>query len=300
MHDDQLTITSTTVRELVQDQFPRWSDLSVEALASQGTVNAVFRIGDQLTARFPLTPTAIDTQRQLLQREADAARELTGRTRFSTPEPVALGEPGRDYPLPWAVQTWIPGTVATPVDQSGSAAFAQDLAEFIHGVRALDTRGRTFGGSGRGGDLTAHDAWMETCFAKSTDFLDVPRLRTMWAALRQLPRNQTPDVMTHGDLTPGNVLVADGRLTGVLDVGSLGPADAALDLVCAWHLLDAGPRERLRTALDCDDLEWRRGKAWAFAQAMGAAWYYRESNLAMSTMGTTTLERLLSEGVDGA
>jgi hypothetical protein len=53
--------------------------------------------------------------------------------------------------------------------------------EFIAGVRGLDTRGRTFRGSGRGGDLRSHDAWMETCFARSGRWLDVPRLRRTWA-----------------------------------------------------------------------------------------------------------------------
>jgi aminoglycoside phosphotransferase (APT) family kinase protein len=126
------------------------------------------------------------------------------------------------------------------------------------------------------------------------DFLDVPRLRRMWAAFWELPRT-SPDAMTHGDLMPGNLLVAQGRLEGVLDVGGFGPADPALDLVAAWHLLDAGPRQRLREALECDDLEWERGKAWAFQQAMGAAWYYRESNRAMSRMGVVTLRRLLED-----
>lgn len=39
--------------------------------------------------------------------------------------------------------------------------------------------------------------------------------------------------MTHGDLMPGNLLVAEGRLAGVLDCGGLGAADRALDLVGA-------------------------------------------------------------------
>jgi Phosphotransferase enzyme family len=34
--------------------------------------------------------------------------------------------------------------------------------------------------------------------------------------------------MTHGDLIPGNVLVSNGRLSGIIDVGGLGPADPAL------------------------------------------------------------------------
>jgi aminoglycoside phosphotransferase (APT) family kinase protein len=55
--------------------------------------------------------------------------------------------------------------------------------------------------------------------------------------------------------------VSDGRLAGVLDVGDFGPADPALDLVIAWHLLEAGPRQALRDNLGCDDLQWERGKA---------------------------------------
>lgn len=83
---------------------------------------------------------------------------------------------------------------------------------------------------------------METCFQRSEQFLDVARLRRRWAALRSLPRGSSRDLMTHGDLTPGNVLVADGRLVGVLDVGRLGPADPALDLVGAWHRPGVGLR----------------------------------------------------------
>jgi hypothetical protein len=45
----------------------------------------------------------------------------------------------------------------------------------------------------------------------------------------------------------------------------------------------------------CDDLEWERGKAWAFEQAMGAVWYYADSNLAMSQMGQRTLERIRAD-----
>jgi aminoglycoside phosphotransferase (APT) family kinase protein len=295
MHADQLTITADTVRALIADQFPEWRDLPVRALASQGTVNAVFRIGEELAARFPLQPADPEETRHSLENEAEAARELSGHTRFPTPVPVALGDPGRGYPLPWSVQTWLPGDIATPTQPAGSVALARDLAQFVREVRAVDTRGRTFSGRGRGGDLKTHDAWMSTCFERSEGLLDVPRLRRMWAELRELPRGSPEDVMTHGDLIPGNVLVARGRLAGVLDVGGFGPADPALDLVGAWHLLEPVPRRRFREELGCDDLDWRRGQAWAFEQAMGAAWYYRETNPAMSHMGQVTLARLLAD-----
>jgi aminoglycoside phosphotransferase (APT) family kinase protein len=241
---------------------------------------------------------AADAARRWLRAEEDAARELLGRTRFATPEPVAVGEPGEGYPLPWAVQTWLAGTVASDEDLSESVPFAQDLAEFIVGVRSIDTRGRTFRGQGRGGDLPAHDEWMETCFQRSEGLLDVPKLRRLWAELRVLPR-EAPDTMAHGDLMPGNVLVSEGRLAGVLDVGGLKAADPALDLVGAWHMLEPIPRLALRDILGTDDLEWRRGMAWAFQQAIGLVWYYESSNPVMSRIGRCTLGRILADSRDG-
>jgi aminoglycoside phosphotransferase (APT) family kinase protein len=260
MHANQLTVSPETVRTLVDQQFPEWRSLPVRSFTAQGTVNALFRIGDRFAARFPLESAEFEPARCWLESEAEAARELAGRTRFPTPEPVALGEPGAGYPLAWSVQTWLPGSVADEADPGESDAFARDLADLIGDLRAIDTRGRTFAGAGRGGDLQSHDAWMETFFSHSEHLLDVPRLRRIWAALRDLPRGEAADVMAHGDLIPGNVLVSAGRLAGILDVGGFGPADPSLDLVSAWHLLEAGPRQVLLDRLGCDDLEWQRGR----------------------------------------
>jgi aminoglycoside phosphotransferase (APT) family kinase protein len=292
MHPDQLDVTEATARTLVTEQFPRWRNLPLRRIAASGTVNAIFRIGDSLAARFPLQPGDPGT----VAREADAARELLGRTRFPTPEPVALGEPGLGYPMPWSVQTWLPGTPATEDDPAASVPFALDLADFIHGVRAIDPRGRTFTGTGRGGTLRTHDSWVATCIEKSKDLFDARELRRLWTRYRDLPPNRL-DVMNHGDLIPGNVLVTtDKKLAGVLDVGGLKAADPALDLVAAWHLLDDGPRAVFRAELGCDDVEWERGKAWAFQQAMGLVWYYVDSNPPMSRTGRRTLERILRDG----
>lgn len=62
MHDGQLAVSPGMVRELVDQQFPRWRGLAIAAVDAPGTVNAIFRVGDQLAARFPQTHPARHTR----------------------------------------------------------------------------------------------------------------------------------------------------------------------------------------------------------------------------------------------
>lgn len=293
MHTDQLEIRPPAVRRLLRQQFPQWRELAVRAVSSTGTVNAIFRIGDGLAARFPLRSQDPGQVLAALTAEAAAMRELSAVATVPVPEPVAIGEPAAGYPLPWSIQTWVRGRDADTEDPAGAPAFATDVAAFIAAMRQVDTRGRRFDGHGRGGHLPDHDAWMDTCFRNSERLLEVTPLRAMWADLRSLPEAGA-DVMSHRDLTPPNVLVNHGRLAGVLDTGDFGPADPALDLVAAWHLMDQNQREALRASLGCDETQWLRGMAWALQQAMGLVWYYPESNPAMARWGRRTLDRLVS------
>ena len=293
MHEDELVITDAVARALVDEQFPRWRGLPLAPYPSTGTVNRLYRLGSTLAVRFPLLGTEPRAARTELEAEAQAARELQGRTPFATPEPVALGEPGQGFPMPWTVQSWVAGRSAFEEDPGQSVYFARDLATFVSAVRALDARGRVFDRAGRGGDLSRHDAWVATSTARGSHLFDAAHVTRLWSSLRILPRPHR-DAMTHGDLTPGNVLVADQRLAGVIDVGGLGPTDPALDLVSAWHLLETKPRQTFRELLGSDDEEWRRGMAWALEQALGAAWYYETSNPSMSMMGQRTIGRILT------
>lgn len=294
MHDDELDVSVDVVRRLVAEQFPEWADLPVRSVETAATVNAIFRIGDDFAARFPLHRGDPAQIREWLTHEAAAAAEFAEISPVPAPRPIAIGEAGHGYPQSWSVQTWLPGRDAVTEDAAGSTAFADDLARLLVSLRKADTKGRRFSGGGRrGGHLPEHDEWLEVCFTKSGRLLDVPRLRAMWTDLRALPEVDD-DVMSHGDLTPTNVLVDRGRLVGVLDTGGLAAADPALDLVSVWHLLDAGPRSRVRDAVGASDAQWRRGMAWALQQAMGLVWYYETSNPVMSRWGRRTLDRLLA------
>ncbi|QKD06446.1 aminoglycoside phosphotransferase family protein [Mesorhizobium loti R88b] len=294
MHDDQVDIDIDIARQMIRDQFPQYRHEEITSVKSSGTVNAIFRIGAKSAARFPLRAMNPTDCADMLRSEAAAMVELGEHCPFPTPQPIALGEPGPHYPMPWALQTWIEGEVATPRGLSGSTTFALDLAHLVASLRKADTRGRRFDGQGRGGHLSDHDDWLAVCFENSEGLLDVARLRDLWAGLRELPSPE-PVVMSHRDLIPANLLVQSGRLVGVLDGGSFGPADPSLDLVVAWHLLDRERRATFRRHLQVEDLWWKRGAAWAFQRAMGLVWYYRRTNPAMSELGRSTISRILDD-----
>lgn len=60
-------------------------------------------------------------------------------------------------------------------------------------------------------------------------------------------------------------------------------------------MLDFSQRDTVRTNLAIGDLEWMRGAAWAYQQAIGLVWYYTDSNPTMSALGRSTLNRLLAD-----
>ena len=72
----------------------------------------------------------------------------------------------------------------------------------------------------------------------------------------------------HGDLTPGNLLLRDGRLAGVLDFGAMGVGDPASDLRVAWNLLPPDAREVFRREVGADDATWARARGWVLLQAL--------------------------------
>ena len=52
MHPDEIRLDTELVRGLVSRQFPAWERLPIEFVA-QGTVNAMYRLGDDMVVRLP-------------------------------------------------------------------------------------------------------------------------------------------------------------------------------------------------------------------------------------------------------
>jgi len=100
MHDDQIYIDADIIRGMIIDQFPEYRHERIERLRTTGTVNAIFRIGSGVAARFPLRTMGSVECAELLRKEAAAMAEFAKRSPFATPRPLGLGQPCAQYPMP--------------------------------------------------------------------------------------------------------------------------------------------------------------------------------------------------------
>lgn len=293
MHDGQVAIDDDLVRRLLAAQHPDLADLPLREVPSIGTVNAVYRLGDELCVRLPL----------LAEWAADLERELTWlpwlaeRLPIAVPEPVAAGEPAPElgYPMPWAVVRWLPGRTAADGAGGtlvGGPALADDLAEAVAAIRALDPAGAPRA-TARWALRHLDPGIRPSLPALAADGVDVARTTAAWGAACSAPAYDGPPTWCHGDLLAANLLVADGRLVGLLDWGGSGTGDPASDLYPAWAVLDEAGRDRFRTDLAVDDDAWARGRGWALRTPIQGLPYYRDTNPGFATMARHVLDTVL-------
>jgi len=285
MHADEIDTGPDLVRRLLAAQFPQWADLSVERVESSGTDNAMYRVGPELAVRLPRLPRAEDN----VHREQRWLPFLAPQLPVAVPEPVGRGVPGEGFPLPWSVCRWIAGV--NPV--TGSEALALDLADFILALRKIDPADGPQ--QERGVPLSSpnRDSATRAAISQLHNDIDTSRALALWERAIRLP--EPPGVFwSHGDLSPGNSLVRDGRLSAVIDFGGVGVGDPTVDLVIAWNLLPPNARAVFRAALDVDDDTWERGRAWAMSIALIQLPYYRETNPGLVALSRHVLAEVLA------
>lgn len=154
---------------------------------------------------------------------------------------------------------------------------ATDLAQFIAALQRIDPSGGPSPGEHnffRGVPLARRDAATRAAMAALDGQIDVDAVNTAWVEALQAPAWARPPVWIHGDLDARNLLVANGRLSAVIDFGGLGVGDPACDVMVAWKVLPADTRHIFRSALSVDKTTWARGRGWALSQALMALSYY--------------------------
>ncbi|HEX5289422.1 MAG TPA: aminoglycoside phosphotransferase family protein [Streptosporangiaceae bacterium] len=293
MHPGMHPIDDDLVRRLIAGQFPQWAGLALRRLRSGGTVNAMYRLGDDLVVRLPLVQGGA----------SDVAMERTWLPRLAPLLPTAIpevrgaGEPAEGYPWPWSVYGWLAGQTPEPGALSEPARLAEDLAAFVAAMRGITLPGAPQ--AHRGGPVASLDAPTRAAIEElrgiPQEGIDCDAAVAVWEEALRAPGWDGPPVWLHADLMPGNLLVDGGRLSAVIDFGCVGAGDPACDLFPAWNLLPAGSREVFREALGADDAAWCRGRGRTLSQALIALPYYRRTNPAMAGNARHVIQAIIGE-----
>jgi aminoglycoside phosphotransferase (APT) family kinase protein len=289
MHADEADIDVSLVRRLLAAQFPQWADLPIELVDSAGTSNAMYRLAEDMVVRLPRIAGAAN----------DVEKEHRWLPRLAPPLPVAIpvplgeGVPAEGYPWHWSVYRWLDGETPDIEGIAEPGLLAKDLAEFVAAMRRIDpTDGPP---AYRSEPLAMRDVTTRSAIGELSGIVDAHAATAVWDAALQAPQWAGPAVWLHGDLQPGNVLIARGRLSAVIDFGCLGVGDPAVDLIGAWYLLPTGARSVFRTALGADDAAWARGRGWALSIALLELRYYRTTNPVMAAIARRVILEVLTD-----
>jgi aminoglycoside phosphotransferase (APT) family kinase protein len=285
MHNDELEINEALVRRLLAEQFPEWADRPLRRVEPPGTDNAIFRLGGELSVR--LARRRGPTERG--GKELDWLPRLALLLPLEIPVPIAQGRPTAEYPWYWDVYKWIEGAT-TPIEEIDPIQAARDLAAFVSALQRVNPAG---GPLGRGIPLAERDGEIRHWLAR---FDGDPAITAEWERALAAAPWDGPPVWHHGDLDVRNWLVREGRISGVIDWGSMGVGDPACDVMVAWKLHSSAARDAFREALPTDDATWERARGWALSQAVAAlAYYTSDSNPTLYHEADTWLKLVLSE-----
>lgn len=290
-HADQVSLNESQVRALLAAQSPQAAGLPLHEVAA-GTDHALWRLGEDLTVRLPLRPSAAAQA----EKEHHWLPRLAGGLPLPIPEAVLAGRPTEAYPWPWTICRWIEGH--TPRADDDLVQAARDLAGFVLALRAQDATGGPAAGRhnfGRGLPLSTRDTATREAISACEGLIDTKAALDVWARDSAAPAWEAPPAWIHGDLCRGNLLLHEGRLAAVIDFGGLGVGDPACDLIPAWNLFDADARAAYREVLAPDDASWSRGRAWALSVALIQLPYYRETKPDLAADALKTIAAVLTD-----
>jgi len=266
MRDNSQIIDPDLVRSLIAAQFPQWATLQVRPVAHGGWDNRTFHLGDKMLVRMP----SAEEYAAKVEIEQKWLPKLAPHLPLSIPAPIAMGRPDEGYPWNWSIYAWIDGETVARAPVADMNQLAIDLAHFLKALHVIDTSGGPVPGLHnfyRGGALATYDAETRQAIAALKNDIKAERATELWDEALATKWEQAP-VWVHGDISPGNLLVRDGKLCAVIDFGGLAVGDPACDLAIAWTFLNGESREVFQKALSLDENTWLRGKAWTLWKAL--------------------------------
>jgi aminoglycoside phosphotransferase (APT) family kinase protein len=288
MHDDEVETDAELVRRLLGSQHPQWADLPIVRVRSAGTDNAMYRLGDDLAVRLPRIHWAVES----VAKERTWLPLLAPRLPLAVPLPVASGAPEAAFPYPWSVVRWVPGENASLDRLRDPVQTALDLAHFVRALQSVDSTGGPT--HRRGAPVRMQEDAVRRAVAGLRGELDGDAVTEAWNRAAAAPDYDGPPRWFHGDLAYLNLLAQDGELHGVIDWGTCGVGDPAIETIIAWSLFPPDARAAYRDALGIDDATWGRGKGWVLTGVVAVP-YYRDTNPELVADKITAIRALLAD-----
>lgn len=292
--DDRIVVTTQQVRALIDSQFPQWAVLDVQPVELSGWDNRSFRLGDEMLIRMPSAERYVAQ----VEKEHRWLPALAPLLAVPIPAPLALGQPGEDYPFCWSIYRWLEGEpLARHLDGVDLSVIATDVAAFLQALHGIDASAGPPAGAHnfhRGGSLAVYEEEARASAARLSNEVDQALAMEIWQ-LALSSRWQGQGVWVHGDIAEGNLLVQDGRLSAVIDFGSSGVGDPSSDLILAWNVLDTESRAVFRRAVDLDEATWQRGRGWALWKALIVLDSERGRNEKMADWSRRTIREVFED-----
>lgn len=261
-----IVIDAELVSKLIKDQFPEWSKLPVTAVSKNGHDNRIFHLGSDMTVRLPVD----EAHAPQVEKEILWLPKLKPHISLTIHSPLAKGKPSKDYPWYWSINKWIRGETVNHNNISNIKKFASDLANFLKELHAINTFGGPLSGKHnfyRGASLIVYDQETKKALKNLETLVNSEKLIKIWnKALESQWTKKT--VWVHGDITPDNLLVNSGELSGVIDFGIPGIGEPACDLAMYWTFFDNKSRISFSDTIKLDKDTWNRARGWALWKAL--------------------------------
>lgn len=292
LHANEFPISTDLVRRLLSEQMPRWAELPLRRLHTSGTVNVIFRLGDDKVLRLPRTPDYTGGP----PHEARWMPVFAPLLPLAVPGHLGLGSPTDEYPSPWSVLEWIEGEPASPATVSNLRESASTLGQFVAAMRELPTDGAPEGGNYRAFGLHRIDQDFRSWLDQAPQDVDRKAATEVWEACLATGEWRGPPTWLHSDLRGDNLIARNGELVAVIDWEGCTVGDPAADLLAAWWLFDPPDiRHEFRVASNAQEPEWMRAKGWALHMAIAAIPYYESSNPAFARQARSALSQILHD-----
>ena len=271
MHEDEVLVDDALVRALLKDQFPDLAGRRLMRITDSGTDNAIFRLGDDLGLRLP----RIHWAEAQIEKECRWLPRLAPALPAPVPVPLGQGRTGHGYPFPWLIYPWLEGTSLDQAAVGNSDVLAEDVAQFVLALEQIPTDGAPEPRR-RGAPMAQFDEAVQWGIRQLDGLVDVARAQRVWESALAAGDWPGEPVWVHGDLLPGNILVSNGRLSGIIDWSGAGVGDPACEAMLAWALPKQA-RKSFRRSLGFDDATWARARGWVVEQTVFYIPYYARS-----------------------